>query len=233
MEARDKFNESIDEVKILVKKAEQDEINSNVYFKSCVLLMCAKLEKYVKDSTKEYFEDILNLGLSAKFIPHEIKVAVIENEINFITNKTVSKYISEPNFIKRSEQFALIWNKKYSLKDVNYDEYTVSIANNGETAFKKCYYKVGLHDIMDGLNDYEKKQDPLLGGIETKESYGITTVINKIIYIRHNIIHDDAQVQITSSDLTIYIDVVSSFVTQIDERLESKVNEMKSQNNVS
>ena len=81
MQAKENFDNSISEVTYLNVKSKTDISHYKVYFKVIILLLCAKLEKYVKDSTNEYLDALLSKGLSKEQLPEKLVVELIKNEL--------------------------------------------------------------------------------------------------------------------------------------------------------
>lgn len=214
MRAKIDFDESISEVSYLNNVAQQTPTNDKIYFKVIILLLCAKLEKYVKDSTNEYINSLLSLNLTKEQLPQTFIKEIIKNEVQKINSITAEKYIENERCKERSKVFSLIWDSKYILKNLEKDDLIVSISNNGTTAFKDIYKKIGFPDIIDNLLDYQKETD--IGGFATSTAYSITEKINKVIQLRHAIIHDDATPGITKSDINLYVEIFKNFVEQID-----------------
>ena len=95
MQAKENFDNSISEVTYLNMKSKTDISHDKVYFKVIILLLCAKLEKYVKDSTNEYLDSLLSKGLSKEQLPEKLVVELIKNELLKVKDKTVEKYVND------------------------------------------------------------------------------------------------------------------------------------------
>lgn len=225
MRARTEFENSIVELNYLIDSAREDNEHDKVYYKSIVLLLCAKLERFVKDSTKEYIKELLNLGLPCEKIPDSFLKEIIKNEVEKINKISVEKYMSDESHKTGAKVFSALWNKKYILKSLDDVDFVVSISNNGTTAFADTYKKIGFPEIIKSLRDYTHKTE--VEGVETSTIYSISEKINKVIWLRHNIIHDDATPPITISDILIYMDVFKDFVKQIDEALCGEIGKLK------
>lgn len=221
MQAKENFDNSISEVTYLNVKSKTDISHDKVYFKVIILLLCAKLEKYVKDSTNEYLDSLLSKGLSKEQLPEKLVVELIKNELLKVKDKTVEKYVNDDKCKDRAKVFSLIWDTKYILKNIYKNELVVSISNNGTTAFEDAYKKVGFPDIIKNLPDYE--QHTTMAGITTSLSFSIYDTINKIISMRHQIIHDDATPSVTINDIDLYVAICKDFVSKMDAKLTEQL----------
>ncbi len=226
MQSKIDFDGSISEVVYLNNVAQTDSNNDKIYFKVIILLLCAKLEKFVKDSTNEYISSLLSLNLTKEQLPPTFVKEVIKNEVQKINEKTVERYIENTRCQERSKVFSLIWDSKYLLKNLEKDDFVVSISNNGTTEFKDTYKKIGFPDIINNLSDYQ--QETNIGGFVTSTAYSVAEKINKVIKLRHEIIHDDATPNITKTDIDLYVEIFKNFVEQIDMVLTQKLNEYQS-----
>ena len=226
MQSKIDFNKSIGEVVYLNLAAQKDSKNDKIYFKVIILLLCAKLEKFVKDSTNEYISSLLSLNLTKEQLPPTFVKEVIKNEVQTINEKTVERYIENERYQERSKVFSLIWDSKYHLKNLEKDDFVISISNNGTTEFKDTYKKIGFPDIINNLSDYQ--QETNISGLVTTIAYSVAEKINKVINLRHEIIHNDATPNITKTDIDLYVEVFKNFVEQIDEVLTQKLNEYQS-----
>ena len=221
MRARDKFGESIAEIVYLNEKAKDDSTNDKIYFKSIVLLLCAKLEQYVKDSTKEYIDALLEAELTKSTFPEKFIVEIINNELSKIQERGVETYIKNDRCKERARIFSLIWDESYKIIGLPKEEFAVSISNNGTTAFTDTYKKIRLPDIIKNLKDYSKNTETM--GVSTTITRSVPDTINKLICMRNNIIHDDATPPITSNEILLYIEIGEDFVKQIDDILVSEL----------
>lgn len=225
MNSKEKFYTSIQEITFLNQKI-GDNSEDKALFKSIVLLLSAKLEKYVKDSAQEYVQEILKLNLTKNDLPQELFVEIIKNEVNTINNVKIENYLTKEKYKERSRVLSLIWDDKRILKSLKCEEFSISISNNGTNEFESVYKKIGFQNIINELEDYVLNND-VLDNICSSTSYSIKEKINSIIHMRNNIIHDDATPQITPSDIKLYIEVVKSFVDQIDSKLGNTIESLK------
>lgn len=225
MYSKEKFYTSIQEITFLNQKIANNN-EDKALFKSIVLLLSAKLEKYVKDSAQEYVQELLKLNLTKNDIPQELFVEIIKNEVNTINNVKIENYLTKEKYIERSRVLSLIWDDKRILKSLKCEEFSISISNNGTNEFESVYKKIGFPNIINELEDYVLNED-VLDNICSSTSYSIKEKINSIIHMRNNIIHDDATPQITPSDINLYIEVVKSFVDQIDSKLGNTIESLK------
>lgn len=226
MQSKKDFDESINEVVYLNNIAQKDSDNDKIFFKVIILLLCAKLEKFVKDSTNEYISLLLSMNLTKEALPPLFVNEVIKNEIQIISEKTVERYIVNERDKERSKVFSLIWDPKFILKNLEKEDFVVSISNNGTTVFKDTYKKIGFPDIISNLSDY--KQETYIGELSTFTAYSVAENINKVIKLRHEIIHDDATPSITKNDIDLYVAIFKNFVEQIDYVLTQKIHEYQS-----
>lgn len=225
MDSKEKFYTSIQEITFLNQKIGNNS-GDKALFKSIVLLLSAKLEKYVKDSAQEYVQKLLKLNLTKNDIPWELFVEIIKNEVNTINKVKIENYLTKETYKERSRVLSLIWDDKKILKSLKCAEFSISISNNGTNEFERVYKKIGFPNIINELEDYVLNDD-VLDSICSLTSYSIKEKINSIIHMRNNIIHDDATPQITPSDIKLYIEVVKSFVDQIDSKLGNTIESLK------
>ena len=99
-------------------------------------------------------------------------------------------------------------------------DFVVSISNNGTTAFEDTYKKIGFPDIIKNLLDYQQEDEDSGLVITTSTKHPISNTINKVVKIRHEIIHDDATPSITKNDVDLYVEIFKEFVKQVDAELE-------------
>lgn len=72
------------------------------------------------------------------------------------------------------------------------------------------------------IKDYVQNDDVTTISISVKDQ------INRIIRIRHEIIHDDATPNLSPKDIELFIEVSKCFVEQIDDVLSYNLTEIKS-----
>lgn len=223
MKAKVSFDGSLDEVVFLNETAQKDDKHDQIYFKVIVLLLCAKLEKYVKDSAKEYIDELIDLKLTKDKLPDKFVLQILKNELEKIRESTVEQYVQKEHHRESARNLSLIWDSKYVCKGLVKDEFTVSISNNGTTAFEDAYKKIGFPDVIKNMNDYVIPDDNKL----TQTAVSVKDQINKIILLRHNIIHDDASPQLAVKDINLFVNISRFFVTQIDGALSAALAELK------
>ena len=171
MQAKIDFDTNINEVVYLNNISRQDSKNDKIYFKVIILLLSAKLEKYVKDSTKEYINTILKFHLTKDKLPQKFVKEIIKNELKFIEDKSIEKYLNNDNCKKRAQIFSLIWDARYKLHDLGQDDFVISISNNGTNAFKETYKKIGFDNMIEQLSDYTEESD--VSDLETTTKHSI------------------------------------------------------------
>lgn len=225
MQAKLDFDESINEVTYLNTVSESDTKNDKIYFKVIILLLCAKLEKYVKDSTNEYIDLLLKKKLTKDKLPEKFIVEIIKNELVKINEDSVEHYIHNERSKKRAKIFSIIWDEKSSIDSLQKGDFVISISNNGTTAFEDSYKKIGFPNIIRNLLDYQQEDD-FSATVNTSTNYSIPDTINKVIKIRHEIIHDDATPYITKNDVDLYVEIFKEFVRQIDAKLEKALQDL-------
>lgn len=225
MKAKYDFKSSITEIQNLTSKIDGSK-NDNTLFKSIVLLLCAKLEKYVKDSVFEYVKNLSDLKLKAKYFPQAFLDCVIQNEIDFAYDKKAARYIEKHS--KRAKTFCAVFDKETILDNINAEELVISISNNNSIRIQNIYSKIGFEDLTGTIKDY--KQENSYGGAETITSFPILDTINKVISIRHEIIHEDATPPLTTSVVQLYTEIFIEFVNQIDNLLAASINTISAHN---
>lgn len=223
MQAKIAFDDSIQEVTYLNDIAISDTAHDKIYFKSIILLLSAKLEKFIKDSTKEYIDELLKLNLTKDTLPEKFVFQILKNELNRINNTQLEKYISNERNQSRAKVLSLIWDSKFILKDLEKDEFAISLSNNGTTAFEDIYSKIGFPNIINDIKDYVQNEEFSTITISVKDQ------INKIVRIRNEIIHDDATPTLPKKDIDLFIEISKFFVDQIDTVLSSNLNEIKAE----
>ena len=214
MQAKKNFDDSISEVAYLNNKSKTDTNGDKIYFKVIILLLCAKLEKFVKDSINEYIDSLLSKSLTKEQLPETFVLEIIKNELLKVEDMKIEKYITDERCKDRAKVFSLIWDTKYILKHITKSEFVVSISNNGTNAFENAYKKIGFPNIIKSLPDYEQQTDMV--DVTTSVSHSICNTINKIIAMRNKIIHDDATPSVTINDVDLFVAICTDFVTKID-----------------
>lgn len=222
MQSKINFDDSIQEVTYLNKVALEDADHDKIYFKVIILLLCAKLERYVKDSAKEYIDTLLELNLTRDTLPEKFVLQILKNELQKIDDVTLEKYYSNDKYRARSSVLSLIWDPKFVLKNIAKEEFAISISNNGTTVFEDIYSKIGFPNVIKEIKDYVQNDDVTTISISVKDQ------INRIIRIRHEIIHDDATPNLSPKDIELFIEVSKCFVEQIDDVLSYNLTEIKS-----
>ncbi len=225
MQAKIDFDESINEVTYLNTVSQSDASNDKIYFKVIILLLCAKLEKFVKDSTNEYINLLLELDLTKDKLPEKFIIEIIKNEVSKIETMSVEKYVKNDRCVERSKIFSLIWDAKYKLRELQKKDFIVSISNNGTTAFEDTYKKIGFPNLIKCLEDYQ--QETNVAGLITYTAYSIPDYINKVIAIRHGIIHEDATPIITRNDINLFVEIIKDFAKQVDCILSKQINNLR------
>ncbi len=221
MKAKDDFNQSILEVNMLNNVAKEETNNrtnkERTYYKAIVLLLCAKLEKYVKDSSREYCTELLNRNLKAENWPESFVIEILKNEIDIINKSGIQNYKNNSNNLKKSKVLELFWNDKFIIQELR-DDFAISISNNGTTAISDIYKKIGFPNIVEHSETYEIETFDEFG-VKFKRSIPILDTINRVIHMRHNIIHDDATPQLTESEIDDFILVFKAYVDIIDKKM--------------
>lgn len=224
MQAKEDFEKSIYEVSYLNGIAAKEKDKDYVYYKVIILLLSAKLEKYVKDSANEYIKYILDLELTKEKLPRKLLIEIIQNEIDKVQSIKLEKYISNQQYIERAKVLSLIWDAHYKLRKLDENEFAISISNNGTTAFNDVYKKIGFPDLISNMEDFS--QETSIGGFVTQTAYSISDTINKVINLRNQIIHTDATPSITENEIGLYIVIIHEFVMKVDAILSSSIVEL-------
>lgn len=102
MQAKNLFDEKISKIELL-NNASRDASEERTYFKVIVLLLCAKLEKYVKDSANEYVQEIVNLKAKKKIIPEKLVLEILKNEILRINDIKIENYYGKEKYKKKQK----------------------------------------------------------------------------------------------------------------------------------
>ena len=221
-ESKDKFAKSIKEVEYLNSICKKETKYDYIFFKAIILLLSAKLEKFVKDSTKEYINELISYNVTNKNIPIKLIKEIINNELKKIENITLDNYIA-PNkqHKKRAKVFSLIWDDTYHLSELNVDEFLISISKNGSNGIKEVYSKIGLSNIIFSIPDYCQ-----FDGF-TQINYSVVNRIDYIIYLRNNIIHEDVNPIITYQDNELNIRIIKHFVSKVNQKLNHSLKLIK------
>jgi hypothetical protein len=229
MRAKDEFFSRLHDINVLNEAAAKDSANSLVYFKSILLLLAAKLEKYVEDSAKEYVDEVLNLSLPAKMLDEPFVESFIALVSPRLTDIKLAKTKSNSRFRDQLKILSSLWDENFVFKKANIVDldFTSKISRSGSDAIQTCYAKIGLPKITENLTDYRDLSEKI-SSVDTAVCYDIIDQLNSAIRLRHEIIHNDAEISsITGNDVDRYIAIYRDFVSQIDERLQKNLDNLK------
>ena len=228
MQATNDFNKSIKELNYLTdlsKNIDLENVNDSntVVKKAIVLLLCAKLERFVKDITNEYIHKILDKKLKSNNVPLGLKKEIYKMEINLI-NTDFDNYFRTNKNKKYLRNFSLFWDDNYIINELR-DDFSISISNNGTTEFRKIFKRIGFKDMLDDIPDFTTSEEDVCG-VSTIQSFPIINRIDSMISKRHKIIHDDENPNLTNSEIDIYINVVKMFTENVDKKFEESLEKL-------
>lgn len=224
MKSKDDFLNSLNEVVELNDMAELDEIKSfnNVYnnstiYKSIILLLVAKMEKYVKDSAADYFDEIIKKNVKAQELPQKFKNELVMRLASQIENNHINNCNKE-EYKKNIKNISIAWDDNVTISNIDVDN-KLPMSSHGTTEIENIYKKLGFDNILSTIPDIEILS-PL--GV-TKTLVSVKDKINSLIGLRHNIIHSDATPSITKEDVNLFINVITNFVNFIDLKLDESL----------
>jgi len=215
------FEKSIQEIELINNNVSDDNKNCLTYYKVIILFLCTKLEKYVVDSAKEYIIGIKNKGIKSKLLPNGLKELILQNELDKIQKVGIHKYSIGNEYKNGAVNFSLIWDDSFVISYLDEDDFYIELSKHGTNTINDMYKKIGFDALVEKVPNYEIID--IVAGVSTIVSNSVENILNKIVGMRNNIIHQDATPSITKQDIELFIQVSKHFVVWIDKYLDKEL----------
>ncbi len=223
-ESLHKFNVALREVIILIRRFKLEEQKSrtisNIYLKSALVLLTAKLEAFMENIVAEYVQ-FVNEGLSIEQIPSIIKINHSKEII-----EEFNKCYPHRNIESKSNKLCNYMQKLSNVWQNNTEANFISISNkfnygeHGPEAINDLFERIGINNVLNGIIVVEKK-NTIDGEIE--ESIDLKDKINEIVNKRNQIIHNDSSINFTQKEIISYIKYLKQFSIQLTKILENSL----------
>ncbi len=193
------FNETLEEVKILISISEKNQSENSkytTYNKSAILLLTAKFENYLESVAREYIDLTNKLCIKANSLPKKIK---IQHTLHKLKNLEMLKQ-SDAKAQRVFNELGLLWNSNIPYETITLDT-AFNYGKHGSREIIRFFKKIGFDDIFSKIKVYKKVRSLI---IIPKEEIDFKAIFNSAINIRNNIIHGDATPQLTHIDIINY-----------------------------
>ncbi|KIU12920.1 MAE_28990/MAE_18760 family HEPN-like nuclease [Bacillus subtilis] len=216
------FTAALEEVKILLKLANEYEKEENSYAtltKSALLLLTAKFEVFVEDVVTEYIETINAMNITNLLISDKLKITH-----SAVVLKKLMDYIEHPNKdeqkIKVFKELAILWaSEEQRVLPLNIPN-KFNYGKHGAKEIQKLFKNIELENIFDRVILYTDKEDSLL---ESQEIVKMDVIINNITNQRNNIVHQDKSPNMTHKQINDYLKHLNDFSEKLCELLKERL----------
>jgi hypothetical protein len=218
----DEFISALHEVDILLKVAEGHQkkpLEYAIFNKACLLFLVAKLEVFLEEVVSEYTFRIEQLKLPSERFPDIIKLHCSKYLIDdqFLTALDNLKTSS----IERLKEISLLWNSGHQINSIKIDN-SFDYGKHGQNAIRKLFSRIGIEDIFEICPIYEI-EETISDEPETAQMIDIVADINSMTGIRNNILHTDANPNLTHSQIFEYKKHLVLFADKLVQVLEDSL----------
>jgi len=224
LEAKTDFLNSLDEVDLDLSMAavvQKNSVKYSLFLKAGILLLCAKFECFIESSVEEYCQEVNRLRLKASQIPDSLRLQTAKT---LLPDGTVGKVRSGD--VKGAQDalmlLAPLWCKCDEVCEIRVDSH-FNYGRHGEDAVRKLLHRIGIEDVFRECTISLPAEGP--EGSEGTIEVDVISDINALTVFRNQIIHTDANPNLTHSQIKGYRDHLSQFA----QRLESLLSGMLAQ----
>jgi len=205
-----------------IKKMETKEASNeyqDVFYKSCIVLLVTKLEKFTIQTCLEFYYTLVDKKCVSQQVPKPLKDEYTCRIIGDLDTKIKSSNLTDKD-IELLRTIEILWNTKYDISNISFEPKFES-RNHGSNALKKLFRQIGFDDIFSNIDDlYVISGSPL---IETKTAVDVKSKINHIINLRHKVVHHDIEPNITFKDLEVFVKSVDHFISEVNLAIDSRL----------
>lgn len=205
-QARTEFEESLEEVRCLLRLAATNVESHHAYralLKSSILLLMAKMENFLEAIAEEGRFSIQQASRPAAELPDAILLACFQAVIDDAFLAQLRN--SNPKAIERLRELTpILANEPVTTLKF---EVRFSYGRHGEAEVKKLFSRLGIDDVFSVL-PAEEEDDVFPSAIKAD--------INSLTAIRNNIIHSDASPAFTIEQVEGFVRQISEFAARIE-----------------
>jgi hypothetical protein len=222
----DEFISALQEVDILLSVAEDHQkkpLEYATFNKACLVFLVAKFEVFMEEIVGEYAFRIEQLELPSERFPDIIKLHCVrylmdEQFLAALGNLKASS-------IERLKEISVLWHSGHKIDSIRIDK-SFDYGKHGQNAIVKLFSRIGIEDIFEACPVYETEES-LSGDFETPQMVDIVADINSMTGIRNNILHTDANPNLTHSQISDYKTHIVLFADKLVQVLEDSLEALR------
>ena len=220
------FEIALNEINTLVQTASSFVSESNkyrIFNKSSVVMLMAKFENFLEQAAEEYLESINSLDLEADKIPEVLKIS---HTVKFIES---SKELFKHNHKRESDtqlvrSFSKLWSSSEKNQLLSIDS-KFNYGRHGDVQLENLLNKIGITEIFNTVKITETSEN-MLGS--TTVQIDLKSNIQKMTSYRNDIIHKDANINLSHLEIKKQIDYFSQFAKQLTEIMRNSIGSLAS-----
>lgn len=205
MDTIDHIRVSLSEIDILLDYASRNSANIHKYQlfnKVSIVLLSTKFEVFLEEFIEEHSTRMLN-GHTNATLPSKLKEAYFDRGIGLIVNE-----------------------KKKSIKDALFNSLSILQQNRGDsiTILQNIKPSTSFNYGKHGQKEIEAlfKRHGLEDFIKSDDAQNCLSILNSLIAIRNNVIHQDASPGITHQTIIEHKNNILNFLNSLESNIESK-----------
>lgn len=218
------FTSTLKEVSVLLIAAEtcvEEEIKYATYNKSALLLLSGKFENFIEVLAEQYLYIVNSLKLRSSLIPKAMRIHHTLGMLDEIMDyRNAGKY---DEIIKRFPNLSSLW-----VVDVEFDELRFECKFNygkhGESELKQLFSPLGIDDVFSQIDVFIFDENTPDGSSLKKIDF--KGVFNSVMWMRNNILHQNASPSLTHISVGEYKIVFENFSKALTDSLDKKLTEL-------
>lgn len=219
LEAKTDFDAALLEVDALLDRARSGgiaEVEHTALLKGALLLLCAKVEAFLEETTSEYCFIVGNrCGLTER-LPERIRISATLQFLLKPEVLTARLRSAAPEGVTIMKALASLWSANCAVEDLDVGA-KFNYGNHGSKEVGRLLEKIDLNDVFETCK-ISRSTELADGTIETNR-LSVRPTFDSITNIRNNILHSDASPSITPEQVADYRSQLLDFAEAIDNRL--------------
>lgn len=218
------FMTTLEEVSVLLLAAEactEEEVKYAAYNKSALLLLSGKFENFIEVLAEQYLYIVNGLKLRSSLIPKAMRIhhtlSMLDEIMDF---RNAGKY---DEIIKRFPNLNSLWVADVEFGDLRI-ECKFNYGKHGESELKQLFAPFGIDDIFSEVEVFIHDENASDGFSPKKIDF--KGVFNSVMWMRNNILHQNASPSLTHRSIGEYKIVFESFSKTLIDSLDNKLNEL-------
>lgn len=223
----DGFEQTLQEVEILISMAKECERDSQVKYgainKSAFLLLASKFENFIEKTLEDYIDSICKLNLSCTELPEILLIQHTFRLLNKIESYNVShKHDKAKDIFKNIGQ---LWATENNISNLDI-KCKFSYGKHGEKEFQKIFKIIGFDDIFSEI-EITDLEESLIDNVDER-IVDFKGKINSLTSLRNNILHEDASPNLDVNMIEEYKQYIAQFAQKLIDLLNTKIIDLNS-----